>query len=240
MDEVTSPCIDRGNPNSPVGDELDPNGGIINMGTYGGTTEASMSIGQLPPLPPLTHWTLDETEGMIAYDSAGDNHGTVIGLPAWQPDAGMIDGALEFDGATFVVADFVLNPKEGPFSVLVWVKGGVPGQAIISQQTGDNWLMLVPATGALMTELESGGRLSKALCSDAVITDGQWHRVGFTWDGSHRRLYVDDILVAEDTDVALAACDGGVNIGCGKLMAPATFFTGLIDDVRIYNRAVRP
>jgi len=73
-----------------------------------------------------------------------------------------------------------------------------------------------------------------------VITDGVWHRVAFTWDGSHRRLYVDDVLVAEDTDVALADCSGGMNIACGKLMAPATIFTGLIDDVRIYNRAVKP
>jgi hypothetical protein len=50
LDEVTSPCIDRGDPSSPVGDEPMPNGGIINMGAYGGTREASMSIGRLPPL----------------------------------------------------------------------------------------------------------------------------------------------------------------------------------------------
>jgi len=42
-DDVTSPCIDAGDPNMPVGDELFPNGGIINMGAYGGTIEASMS-----------------------------------------------------------------------------------------------------------------------------------------------------------------------------------------------------
>jgi parallel beta-helix repeat protein len=43
MDEVTSPCIDAGDPNSPIRDEPDPNGGIINMGVYGGTAEASKS-----------------------------------------------------------------------------------------------------------------------------------------------------------------------------------------------------
>jgi hypothetical protein len=42
-DDVTSPCIDAGDPNTPVGDELFPNGGRINMGAYGGTREASMS-----------------------------------------------------------------------------------------------------------------------------------------------------------------------------------------------------
>jgi hypothetical protein len=42
-DEVTSLCIDAGDPKSPIGLEPFPNGGIINMGAYGGTTEASKS-----------------------------------------------------------------------------------------------------------------------------------------------------------------------------------------------------
>jgi hypothetical protein len=43
MDDVTSLCIDAGDPNSPVGDEPQPHGGRINMGAYGGTAEASKS-----------------------------------------------------------------------------------------------------------------------------------------------------------------------------------------------------
>jgi len=43
IDELTSPCIDAGDPNSPVADEPEPNGSRINMGAYGGTTEASKS-----------------------------------------------------------------------------------------------------------------------------------------------------------------------------------------------------
>jgi hypothetical protein len=43
VDEVTSPCIDAGDPNSPIGHEPFPNGGRINMGAYGGTAEASKS-----------------------------------------------------------------------------------------------------------------------------------------------------------------------------------------------------
>lgn len=42
-DGVTSPCIDAGDPNSPIDSEPFPNGGIINMGAYGGTAEASKS-----------------------------------------------------------------------------------------------------------------------------------------------------------------------------------------------------
>ena len=42
LDDVTSPCIDAGDPGTPVVEPL-PNGGIINMGAYGGTVEASKS-----------------------------------------------------------------------------------------------------------------------------------------------------------------------------------------------------
>ncbi len=44
LDDVTSPCIDAGDPNSPVADEPEPNGGIVNMGAYGATPEASKSL----------------------------------------------------------------------------------------------------------------------------------------------------------------------------------------------------
>ncbi|MHC4117630.1 MAG: right-handed parallel beta-helix repeat-containing protein [Planctomycetota bacterium] len=43
-DNVSSPCIDAGEPTSVTGFEPLPNGGIINMGAYGGTVEASMSL----------------------------------------------------------------------------------------------------------------------------------------------------------------------------------------------------
>ncbi len=43
MDDVTSPCIDAGDPDSPIGYEPFPNGGRINIGAYGGTIEASKS-----------------------------------------------------------------------------------------------------------------------------------------------------------------------------------------------------
>jgi len=43
QDDVDSPCIDAGDPNSPVGEEPEPNGGRINMGAYGGTVVASKS-----------------------------------------------------------------------------------------------------------------------------------------------------------------------------------------------------
>lgn len=43
QDDITSPCIDAGDPMSPIGPETFPNGGFVNMGAYGGTPEASKS-----------------------------------------------------------------------------------------------------------------------------------------------------------------------------------------------------
>jgi uncharacterized repeat protein (TIGR02543 family) len=42
-DAVTSPCIDSGERTTPIGHEPEPNGGRVNMGAYGGTSEASKS-----------------------------------------------------------------------------------------------------------------------------------------------------------------------------------------------------
>ncbi len=42
-DWITSPCIDTGDPYGPIGSEPFPNGGVVNMGAYGGTAEASKS-----------------------------------------------------------------------------------------------------------------------------------------------------------------------------------------------------
>ena len=42
QDQVTSPCIDAGDPIASVDSEPIPHGAIINMGAYGGTSQASM------------------------------------------------------------------------------------------------------------------------------------------------------------------------------------------------------
>jgi len=189
----------------------------------------------------VAHWALDETEGMIARDSASGYDGTLCGGPVWEPAGGHIDGALRCDGVDdYVATPFVLDRIEGSFSVFAWVSGGAPGQVILSQKDEVNWLMADAATGALLTELGSTGRQGQVLASQGLITEDTWHRVGFVRDGSDRILYVDDIEVARDTVTSLAESHGLLYIGAGKGLEPGTFWSGLIDDVRIYNRVVRP
>jgi hypothetical protein len=102
-----------------------------------------------------------------------------------------------------------------------------------------NWLA-VDSDGNLMTELKSSDPAAGSLVSETVIADGQWHRIGLVWDGSQRKLYVDSVIVAEDTQDGLEGSESGLNIGAGKMTQPGTYFSGLIDDVRIYNRVVSP
>ena len=190
----------------------------------------------------VAHWRLDEAEGIVAYDTAGNCDATACGEPLWQPDGGAIGGALALDGADdFLATDFVLDPSEGPFSVLAWVKGGAPGRVILSQVDGANWFCTDPTSGCLMTELKGIGRDARALCSDTIVTNGTWHRIALVCEGEAPSLYVDEVFIAEGTQAGGPAdCTGGLNIGCDKDMTPGTFFSGLIDDVRIYNRAVKP
>ena len=61
LDDATSPCIDAGNPASPIMYEQFPNGGRINMGAYGGTAEASKSYFGKP-----------NCETIVAADINGD------------------------------------------------------------------------------------------------------------------------------------------------------------------------
>jgi hypothetical protein len=198
---------------------------------------------------PIAHWKLDETEGTIAHDNIGDKDGTLYGQPVWQPAAGKIDGALQFDGIDdYVSAGCPSGPADFSLSVFAWVKGGAPGQVIMSQadrrvgrtvDPGSAWLGTDSSDGRLMTRLLDP--LFGPLESESVITDDQWHHIGLVYDfyGFCRRLYVDGAEVAKDTDVVAGLLpDGDLYFGAGKDLDTASFFSGLVDDVCIYNQAL--
>lgn len=195
----------------------------------------------------VAHWRFDETDGNTVSDSLGRFNGVAHGSPQWRADGGIVRGALELDGiGDYVSTDSVLNPADGPFTVFIWIKGGLPGEAILSQSSqsgsGDVWLGTQAATGVLLTNLTDTSRLAAPLVSETVVTDGFWHLIRFVWDGTHRCLYVDGQEAAIDTRKlgALKYSNAGFNIGAGRNLEPGSFWSGLFDDIRIYNRAVKP
>ncbi len=192
------------------------------------------------PLELVAYWKLDEIEGNIAYDYTGKYDAVLNGNPQWQPTDGQVAGALQFDGINnYLSTDFVLNPTDGQFSIFAWIKGGAPGQVVIAQIDGVNWLFANPSEGCLMTGLKGPRRTAGPLQSQMVITDGNWHHIGLVWDGYFRMLYVDGINVAQDEQNNLEGKQGGFYIGAGVNLEAAGFFSGLIDDVRIYDVAMR-
>jgi predicted outer membrane repeat protein len=96
QDDVTSPCIDAGDPNSPIGYEPFPNGGVVNMGAYGGTAQASKSYFGEPVCETIiagdingdgkvdwldlsilaSHWLQDVRESATDEDDDSDTSGT--------------------------------------------------------------------------------------------------------------------------------------------------------------------
>jgi hypothetical protein len=151
--------------------------------------------------------------------------------------------ALAFDGIDYyALTQNGLNPANEPFSVFAWIQGGTPGQVVISQFNGANWLGVDPSEGKLMTELipPTVRSPSPPLVSETTITNGSWHQIGFVWNGVNRTLYMDGVVVAEDRQNNLASSNNGLYIGIGKGMESGTYWSGLIDDVRIYSRVVSP
>ncbi len=67
QDDVTSPCIDAGNPGCPLGDESAPNGNRINMGAYGGTAEASKSPPNWRSIADMTNDGVVDSNDLRAY-----------------------------------------------------------------------------------------------------------------------------------------------------------------------------
>jgi len=220
---------------SPMGD------GIVDINDL---TVLARYIGQDVNDPTLiAHWALDEAAGTTPADSAGNNNLTVTGNATWQPSGGKIGGALAFDGKDgfAMSAKPVLDPAKGPLSVIASVKGGAPNRVIVSQASGADWLYL-NQYGMLTTDLKAAGRDSKSLTSSAYVLDDHWHRVVLTWDGTNRTLQMDGVEVARDTQSSLAASSGNLQIGVGRnfSLGTNTFWSGLIDDVRVYNRVVQP
>lgn len=221
---------------APDGDALVDYADLRGLGTY---------WMQYPSL--VAHWLFDETEGDIAADRTGQFDGTLSGTPVWQPGAGVAGGALEFDGIDdYLRTGAVLRPDDGPFTVFAWVQGGGPGQTILSQANDTDgaiaWLGMEAATGALLTEVRDTGRFTKPLVSEANISDGAWHQLRLVWDGKRRYIYVDDEPAVADTrDLGtLKSSNHDFFLGVGEDLAAGTFFAGLIDEVRIYNVALKP
>jgi hypothetical protein len=217
-------------------DEVWADGTVITGDIWSFTTGSLVSL-----------WKLDETSGSIVKDSVGDNNGTLIGNPRWQPEAGKIGGALMFGGkGTYINigqnSDFDITDQ---ITVSAWIKVNKfdqEWQAIIAKgdsawrlQRDQNKDSLEFACTGL--KIPSGSPYGNLLGKRSV-NDGQWHHVAGVYDGSKMYLIIDgEVDSSQSASGRINTNSQPVYIGNTAEMN-ARFWNGLIDDVRVYNYAL--
>lgn len=88
-----------------------------------------------------------------------------------------------------------------------------------------------------MLKIEGTIRLL-AYNNSSYLWDGNWHHIIGTFDGITRKLFVDSNNVVSNSDYTGKITASGREFKLGYSDSGATYFNGLIDDVRIYNRAL--
>ncbi len=203
------------------------------------------------PIIPITDpnlvgwWKLDEGQGSTAIDWSGHgNHGTLVGDPQW---ADGYDGdALSFDGA----GDSV-NFGTGPsltgtidFTVAAWIKTSMTANGVIIQQrnggyNGEYRFMVTPS-GTLNLMLYGDGDYQYNFSTTRTVNDGKWHHAVAMRTGGSGSIYVDGALAASDSGT-LRNLDGTIQTAVGAdIRDSVSYFNGVIDDVRIYTKALTP
>ncbi len=186
-------------------------------------------------------WKLDETSGLTAADSSGnDNDGDLNGMIGNEWTAGMIRGALEFDGinAKIIIGnENSLNiTNEVTLSAWVWHDAFIIGETerYVSVRS-EIAVIRKENDGRLHFYIKTDGSFRHLRVSD-VLMERQWHHIAGTWDGTTQRLYLDGVEIDSQTPGGVLTVDFlGVNIG-----SSSSPINGLLDDVRIYRCALDP
>ncbi|MEK9150720.1 MAG: LamG-like jellyroll fold domain-containing protein [Patescibacteria group bacterium] len=196
----------------------------------------------------ILNWHLDETSGLVIADSSGNNNnGTANGTTIV---AGKFGNARNFNGTSDYVASNTNTGITGssPFTISAWFKyGGAPTDwgpitsighqgfsskdffAITSKpEAGNRNMGLNFDDGSLNTYWDTGIDLSTEMNHVVVVYDG----IGTIY------VYINGSLNLTRTGVgSMAVIDDPVRVG-GRSSGYTQYFNGVIDEVRIYNRAL--
>ena len=198
---------------------------------------------------PVGHWMLD---GDAADSSATGADGIVVGDPLWV--AGVVGDALELDG----VDDYVdcgnpaaLDFGTGDFAISAWIKLTTTERATVYAKGGDNGggirytLAMGEANADRMTLTTDDDSTKRQTLGATVVNDGAWHHVVGMRSGNTGLVYVDGVL--DGTQDLPDGYDLSGSSQHNALIGAITshtdgslekLFTGTIDDVRVYDRAL--
>jgi hypothetical protein len=215
-----------------------------------GSSSVSVTVSNAaPPAPPgpavpglVAGWGFNEGTGMSAADASGKGHAGTVSSTSWS-SAGRFGGALSFNGSSswVTVADANDLDSTSALTLEAWVRPTALGTAwrtvVFKERSGGMVYSLYAnqdtgrPVGQLWLTSERNAVGSAGLALNA------WSHLASTYDGSNLRLYVNGALVSTTpVSGSLAASTGVLRIG-GNGVWPE-WFAGLIDEVRVYNRAL--
>ena len=199
--------------------------------------------------PAVGHWRLDESEGTTAQDSNGTNHGTTYDGNSWT--VGKFNNAMEFDG----INDYIQIPNAAALqptaalSICAWVRGdawssGDNVDLILRKGEGNpnNWqLSITNGKVALSLDAHDAQNGNGNAYGTTTLQTGRWYHVVGTWDGKTMRIYVDGAVDNGNGKIkngAIGTDTRPVYLGGRAGGDSHDRFDGLLDDVRLYNRAL--
>ena len=98
------------------------------------------------------------------------------------------------------------------------------------------------STERIKVGFETSSGADQFLTSPLAYSDGQWHYAVVTNDGSTLTLYIDGVAVTSKSVAGSSPENTGtkpVRIGANsRVTPPGNFFTGEVDEVRIWNNAL--
>jgi hypothetical protein len=213
----------------------------LTTGEVGSDMEAPI---ETPKQGPVAAYSFDEGTGSTVSDVTGDGHTATIEDGEWTTH-GKYGSAINFDGHG---GDRCVSVPDSPelrlseeFTLEAWVRSDTSpfeDPVLVKESGGADAFGL--GLGSRVYGKAEGfigeGSGSAAAVGGEEIREYEWVHLATTWDGSRIRLYADGELVAtEAATTPPATGEGALKIGCD---GPDGQFTGRIDEVRVYNRAL--
>jgi hypothetical protein len=183
------------------------------------------------------YWPLNEGTGTAALDQSGNSYGgtwtgSLVGNSHY--GAGKVGSyAGDFDGSSDYITTVSSLPTLSTFTFTAWVNlSSSPSRGfILWLSPGDMEIQ----SGYLVFNRTGCGQVIAT--PSAAITTGAWYFVAATWNGSTGSLYVNGSFLTSGAGCSGFTTIGGTTAEVGGLNA-SDYFPGLIDEARIYNRAL--
>lgn len=184
----------------------------------------------------------DITGGLLYDNSGWGNHASMSGEIGTRK-TGVLGEATSFDGVddTATVSDAVLEGVSGLSAITLsaWVNtGGVGGDSNKLLFKGSEFSLQVGYSGTNKVRFEVHTDAYYGISSANAVASNTWTHVLGTYDGSTQRLYIDGTEVVNGTPTTAGAITGSTDTL--EISHSGGMYSGLVDDVRIFNRALSP